>query len=160
MSLNALMGLHSHIFPRNRILSWHFFLFLYFNCSTVWWLTLFPTGNMLLFISFSSKINIFPPLAAYFVCLGAECHFPCPPSVLRLCSLSLWIRRLTIFIQFWKYLPTIPFFFLAHYFSKYLFCVPYPASGSKKNVSGCFIFPQGSLSLFIGQFLPLCLSVH
>lgn len=162
MSLNALMGLHSHIFPRNRILRWHFFLFLYFNCSTVWWLTLFPTGNMLFNLyPFPQKLPSFPRWLLISCALVYSAISPVPHLFCACVHWAYGSVGLPFSSSFENICPLF-FFFFWPAISQSIFSVcPILLQGVKKNVSDCFISPHGSpFPLFIGQFLVLCLSVH
>lgn len=133
-------------FPRNRIPKLTFFnLPSYFNCSTVLWpATLFPTGNMLLFLSLILKMSIFSPLAAYLVCLSSfpashVCFVPVSTELMDPCAYH--------FHPIWKISAhSSPFFTLNVIISQSIFSACYPASGSVR------VRPQFSMAHFSPVF--------
>ena len=78
------------------------------------------------------------------VCLSAGCSFPCLPCLF--CACVHW-AHVSVGLPFSSNLDDICPFFLAHYFSKYPFYVPYAASGSK-TMCQLHVLPWLIFSLF------------
>lgn len=117
-SLNALNGLHSCIFPKNGILSWHFFSLPIFSsyCYTVFRLVLFPTRNMPSLLSSFLKNEYFS-LWLFIWCALVQFLLPHVSFMLVFIELlDLWAYS---FHPIWK--------ISAHCFLKYfLFALPPP----------------------------------